>query len=93
MSDHDSVPEQLRRAWSYKDAVKLHQATGAFLWCLDQLQKIAPASQFDDMKKSLRQSFFAKFLDLDLIHMLEEKLPATADIKVFFNTALGFAST
>ncbi|CAK9045245.1 unnamed protein product, partial [Durusdinium trenchii] len=73
VSDHDSVPEQLRRAWSYKDAVKLHQATGAFLWCLDQLQKIAPASQFDDMKKSLRQSFFAKFLDLDLIHMLEEK--------------------
>ncbi|CAK9052510.1 unnamed protein product [Durusdinium trenchii] len=80
VSDHDSTPEPLRKALSFKEATRLHQATGCFLFMLDALQKIAPASRFGDMKTSLENQFFMKFMDGDLVHCLEERVPLSADL-------------
>ena len=80
VSDHDSVPEPLRKALTFKDAVRLHQAAGSFLYFLRELEKIAPSGQFPEMETTLRSQFSSKFLDGDLVHVLEDKLPATSDL-------------
>lgn len=46
--DHDSTPEGLRKAVTLKEAVRLHSACGAFLFCMEKLQAICPASDFPE---------------------------------------------
>ncbi|CAK9042559.1 Uncharacterized protein SCF082_LOCUS24473 [Durusdinium trenchii] len=93
VSDHDSTPEPLRKALSFKEATRLHQATGCFLFMLDALQKIAPASRFGDMKTSLENQFFMKFMDGDLVHCLEERVPLSADLTMVSAFRLGAMMT
>lgn len=81
IGDHDAVATlEMRKAVTLKDAVKLHQACGGYLFCLQKLQSLAPEAAFPDMKSSLRAQFFSGYLDGDLIHFLENNVPATADI-------------
>lgn len=85
----------MRKAWSLKDAVKVHQACGLFLWLLDQLQRQAPSGLFPAMKDQLLATFQSKFLDLDLLHVIEEKVPNTTDVSAVaaFRSEVGFQSS
>ncbi|CAK9097478.1 Uncharacterized protein SCF082_LOCUS45724 [Durusdinium trenchii] len=71
---------QLRRAVSFKDATKVHQACGAFLFFLSKLQDMAPESEFINMKTELYTQFNAGLLDADLQHAVENHVPASADL-------------
>lgn len=79
-SDHDATAMQLRRAVSFKDATKVHQACGAFLFFLSKLQDMAPESEFINMKTELYTQFNAGLLDADLEHAVENHVPASADL-------------
>lgn len=79
-SDHDATAMQLRRAVSFKDATKVHQACGAFLFFLSKLQDMAPESEFINMKTELYTQFNAGLLDADLQHAVENHVPASADL-------------
>ena len=80
-SDHDATAMQLRRAVSFKDATKVHQACGAFLFFLSKLQDMAPESEFINMKTELYTQFNAGLLDADLQHAVENHVPASADLR------------
>ena len=79
--DHDSHPQQLRKPVSFKDAVKVHQACGAYLFFLAKIQQIAPENQFEAIRTDLFIQFKAGLLDPDLLHIVESQVPANADIK------------
>lgn len=78
--EHDSVHEPLRKALSLPNAIKLHQASGAFLFLLDKLEAMAPAGAFEKMKESLFQQFRSGMMDADLQHVLENSVPANAEL-------------
>ena len=79
--DHDNHPAQLRKALSYKEAVKVHQCCGAYLFLLAKIQKIAPENLFQTISTDLYIQFKAGLLDPDLLHVVETQVPANADIK------------
>ena len=80
VTGHDTVAEPLRAPLSYKDATKIHQACGAFLFFLKKLEQVAPGSDFPEMKRALRAQFTSGFLDGDLISALEEQVPAAPEL-------------
>ena len=79
--DHDNHPPQLRKAVSFKEAVKVHQACGAYLFFLAKIQQIAPENRFNAIRIDLYTQFKAGLLDPDLLHVVESQVPANADIK------------
>jgi len=80
-SIYDNTPAQLRKAFSFLAASKIHMATGCYLHFVEQLQKQAPSAEFPDMLKSLDMQFASGLLDGDLIHTVESSVPAAADLK------------
>lgn len=81
ISDHDQVAPGMRKALSFKDAVKIHQSAGCFLFFMQKLQQICPERDFQEYARGLRSQFMSGFLDADLITTLEDQVPAAADIK------------
>lgn len=80
IEDHDSTAEGLRKAISFKDAVKIHQAAGCFLFFLGKFQQLCPEKDFAEYHRGLKSQFMAGFLDADLVSTLEDQVPANADI-------------
>lgn len=80
-SIYDNTPVQLRKAFSFLAASKIHMATGCYLHFVEQLQKQAPSAEFPEMRKSLDMQFASGLLDGDLIHTVESSVPAAADLK------------
>ena len=80
IADHDSTAEQMRKPFTFKDAMSLHQAGGCFLHFLAILKKMSPASSFDDARAKLEDQFMKGFMDADLLHVLSSSVPP-ADIK------------
>ena len=80
ISDHDQTAPGLRKALSLKEAVKVHQATGCFLYFLRKLKQISPEKDFPEFERALKAQFMGGYLDGDLISTLEEQVPAAADI-------------
>ncbi|CAK9096397.1 FO synthase subunit 1, partial [Durusdinium trenchii] len=78
--DHDNTAPQLRKAFSFKDALAVHQAGGAFLHFLSVLQKMAPAALYTQAEVSLRDQFSQGFMDADLLHVITTGVPP-GDIK------------
>lgn len=75
LGDWDKTAAPLRKALAYKDAVALHQATGAFLHFVAVLQSSFPAKDFKDASDSLLAQFMEGFLDPDLIHAMSVQVP------------------
>lgn len=71
-SIYDNTPAQLRKAFSFLAASKIHMATGCYLHFVEQLQKQAPSAEFPDMLKSLDMQFASGLLDGDLIHTVAD---------------------
>ena len=80
IGDHDNTAPQMRKPFSLKDAMAIHQAGGCFLHFLAILQKMAPATMFKEAEKSLRDQFAQGFMDGDLLHVITTSVPP-ADIK------------
>ena len=81
ISDHDQVAPGLRKALNFKEAVKIHQAAGCFLFFMQKLQQLCPEKDFLECQRGLKSHFMSGFLDADLVSTLEEQVPAAADIK------------
>lgn len=81
VNDHDQVAPGLRKALIFKEALKIHQAAGCFLFFMQKLQQLCPEKDFLERQRGLRSQFMSGFLDADLISTLEEQVPAAADIK------------
>lgn len=79
--DHDNTAQQLRKAVSFKDALKVHQSCGAFIFFLSKLQELAPEKEFADMKAELTAQFNSGLLDADLQHCVDNQIPANADLR------------
>ena len=77
---YDTTAPQMRVALNYKDAVKIHQACGAFLFFMAKLEQKAPGSDFPEMKRGLLSQFMSGFMDADLVNTLEEQIPSVADV-------------
>lgn len=80
ISDHDQTASGMRKALSFKEAVKVHQATGCFLYFLNKLKQICPEKDFPEFERGLKAQFMGGFLDVDLINTLEEQVPAASDV-------------
>lgn len=80
IGDHDSTAPGLRKGLSYKDAAKIHQAAGCFLFFLKKLKQICPEGEYAETSRGLRSQFMSGFLDADLVTTLESQVPAAADI-------------
>ena len=87
--DHDNTPAPLRKSTGLKDAIKLHQVCGAFLWFQTKMQAMCPESQFADIQKEVSSQFVAGLLDADLLHIVETQVPANSDIKAVAGFRLG----
>lgn len=75
LSDHDSTPPQLRKPLTFREALGKHQACGGFLHYLRLLQQMAPAADYPEMEKDLKQQFRYGYLDPDILHSLETMVP------------------
>lgn len=71
----------MRRAISFKDAARIHAASGCFLHLMRKLKQMAPEGLYPDMEKSLITQFMSQFLDGDLLNLLESQVPGDADIQ------------
>ncbi len=80
--DHDSTPEGLRKAVTLKEACRVHSASGAFLFFMEKLQAMCPASDFPEIERGLYSQFRSGFLDDDLVAAVEEQVPAAADLSL-----------
>ena len=78
--DHDNCAEQMRKAFSFKDALEVHQAAGCFLHFISELKKIAPPERFQQARDGLMEQFMQGFMDADLCHVLSSQVPP-GDIK------------
>ena len=78
---HDATSLPLRKAPTFKEALKIHQACGCFLFFLQKFKAIVPEKELAEMERGLRSQFMSGFLDGDLLHVLEEQVPLSADIK------------
>lgn len=78
--DYDNTAPPLRKALSFKDAQKLHQCCGVYLLFLSKLKALAPASQFPEMEAALMSQFKTGMLDPDLNFIIEQQVPASADL-------------
>ncbi|CAK9116298.1 unnamed protein product [Durusdinium trenchii] len=56
-------------------------ACGCFLFFLQKFKAIVPEKELAEMERGLRSQFMSGFLDGDLLHVLEEQVPLSADIK------------
>ena len=77
---YDTTAPPLRASLNYKDAVKIHQACGAFLFFMAKLEQFAPGSDFPEMKRGLLAQFMSGFMDADLVSSLEEQIPSASDV-------------
>ncbi|CAK9076028.1 unnamed protein product [Durusdinium trenchii] len=78
--DHDNTPAPLRKAVSFKDAIKVHQSCGVFLFMMAKLQSIAPEKEFEGMRNDLLNQFKCGLLDADLLHCVDQQVPANAEL-------------
>ena len=78
--DHDNTPAPLRKAVSFKDAIKVHQSCGVFLFLMAKLQSIAPEKEFEGMRNDLLNQFKCGLLDADLLHCVDQQVPANAEL-------------
>ena len=60
---------------SFRDTMAKHAACGGFLHFLAELEKIAPAGQFQQMAAHLQHQFEFGYIDADLLHALETSVP------------------
>lgn len=75
IGDWDKKPANQRKPLLYKDAINLHQASGAFIHYHDALERGFPAKAFPDASTSLRAQFLEGYLDPDLLHSLNTSVP------------------
>ena len=73
--DHDAMPQSMRKACTFQQALAKHQACGIFLHFLSQLQRMTPPAEFAESEKSLKGQFASGFMDPDLAHALETQFP------------------
>lgn len=73
--DHDTLQPESRKPYTFKDANKLHQCCGAFLYFSQKLRDIAPEKEYPAMLDSLKSQFVHGYLDADLQHVLECNVP------------------
>lgn len=78
--DHDNTAEQLRKAFTFKDALAVHQAAGCLLHFLGLLESMVPSGEFGKMRAELLNQFMQGFMDADLCHVLSAQVPP-GDIK------------
>lgn len=71
----DNAPITLRKALQFKEASRVHLATGLYLALLDKFSQVAPPSEFRHLKASLDTQFNAGYLDGELFHMADEQVP------------------
>ncbi|CAK9077452.1 unnamed protein product, partial [Durusdinium trenchii] len=69
----DNAPITLRKALQFKEASRVHLATGLYLALLDKFSQVAPPSEFRHLKASLDTQFNAGYLDGELFHMADEQ--------------------
>lgn len=73
--DHDHTAPSLRKPVGYREGLTKHQACAAFLHYLQILRRMSPAADFPAMEKELRSQFAYGYMDPDLLHNLEQKVP------------------
>ena len=73
--DHDTMLPESRKPFTFKDASKLHQCCGAFIYFIQKLRDMAPEKEYPAMLESLQSQFIHGYLDADLLHVLECNVP------------------
>ncbi|CAK9008254.1 FO synthase subunit 1 [Durusdinium trenchii] len=80
INDHDQAAPGVKKALTYKEAVKVHQSCGGFLFFLQRFKQLCPEKDYTKFSDSLRSQFMSGFLDADLITTLEEQVPNAAEV-------------
>ena len=75
VGDWDNSAPSLRKAWNFKDAIVLHQCTGAFLHFQHLLERGFPAKLWPQAKATLTTQFLQGFMDPDLLHAMSTTVP------------------
>ena len=65
----------VKKPWSYKEGIALHQICGLYLHFLEQMRHVAPESQYAGVTAQLNKNFLLGFLDADLAHVGETSAP------------------
>lgn len=73
--DHDACVPELRKAVTFKDALRVHQSCGAFLHFIKLLRDLAPESDFPAMHDGLKSQLKLGYLDADFAHILDTTVP------------------
>ncbi|CAK9088525.1 unnamed protein product [Durusdinium trenchii] len=71
----DNTPPQLRKAMPFKDAARIHLATGLFTCCLEKFSETVPPGEFKQLKPSLESQFDAGYMDGELLHIADDQVP------------------
>ena len=80
INDHDQAAPGVKKALTYKEAVKVHQSCGGFLFFLQRFKQLCPEKDYTKFSDSLRSQFMSGFLDADLITTLEEQVPNATEV-------------
>lgn len=78
--DWDILPDGLRKATSFKEAVPVHMSCGMFIHFLGILQEKAPAGEFKELEFKLTETFMSGMMDPELRRAAENSVPP-GDVK------------
>ena len=59
----------------FKDAARIHLATGLFTCCLEKFSETVPPGEFKQLKPSLESQFDAGYMDGELLHIADDQVP------------------
>ncbi len=82
--DWDKQSPNMRKAWTYRDAMALHSVCGGFLYFISLLRNKLPASEFETYYPNMLDQFMMGFLDPDIMHALETSAPPSSMSAVAF---------
>ena len=74
-ADWDSLPPNMRKPLSWKEAVSLHQAAAMFLHFVNSLERWLGSASFEVAREKLRNQFFLGALDHELLLASETSVP------------------
>lgn len=74
-ADWDASPTALRKSYTYKDAIGVHQSCGMFIYYMEMLQRRSPASEFASMEAKFLEQFMMGVMDADLTTSAEKTVP------------------